>query len=163
MQQALIEAKAAYDCGEVPVGAVLVYEGEIIARGRNRMIELNDPSAHAEILTLREAGSALSNYRLLDTTLYVTLEPCLMCFGALVHARIGRLVFAATDPKTGVCGSACEARDFPFLNHQFEIESGIMAEESSQLLKQFFKEKRNESSSHFYRSCRLKGQKSDLR
>ena len=152
MQHALTEAQKAYECGEVPVGAVLVYEGEVIARGRNRMIELNDPSAHAEILTLREAGSVLKNYRLLDTTLYVTLEPCLMCFGALVHARIGRLVFAASDPKTGVCGSACHAKkDLSFLNHQFEIESGIMAAESSQLLKQFFKEKRNEIASHLYR------------
>ena len=151
MHHALIEAQRAYECGEVPVGAVLVHQGEIIARGRNRMIELNDPSAHAEIVTLREAGAILHNYRLLDTTLYVTLEPCLMCFSALVHARIGRLVFAAMDPKTGVCGSAFQAKDLPFLNHQFEIESGIMAEESSQLLKQFFKEKRHGSANHIHR------------
>ncbi len=145
MQAALLEAQKAYAWGEVPVGAVLVHQGEIIARGRNRMIEMRDPTAHAEILALREAGAVLQNYRLLDTTLYVTLEPCLMCFSALVHARIGRLVYAAADPKTGVCGSAFQAQDLRFYNHQFEIESGIMAEESSQLLKQFFQEKRHGS------------------
>ncbi len=142
MHYALIEAQQAYAAGEVPVGAVLMRGEEVIARGQNRMIELHDPSAHAEIMVLREAGQILQNYRLLETTLYVTLEPCLMCFSALVHARIGRLVFAAADPKTGVCGSAFQARELSFFNHRFEIESGIMAAESSALLKQFFREKR---------------------
>ncbi len=145
MHEALAEAQKAYACGEVPVGAVLTLGDQIIGRGRNRMIELNDPTAHAEILAVREAGVGLQNYRLLDTTLYVTLEPCLMCFSALVHARIGKLVFAARDPKTGVCGSVLQAQELAFLNHRFEIESGIMAAEASALLKQFFRERRHGS------------------
>ena len=143
MCYALMEAEKAYQSGEVPVGAVLVQGDKVIASGRNQMIELNDPTAHAEITTLRAAGLALQNYRLLDTTLYVTLEPCLMCFSALIHARIGRLVFAASDPKTGVCGSVFHAQNLDFFNHRFEIESGIMAKEASALLKQFFREKRH--------------------
>jgi tRNA(adenine34) deaminase len=145
MHYALIEARKAYSSGEVPVGAVLMRGDEVIACGRNQMIELHDPTAHAEIMVLRAAGSALQNYRLLDTTLYVTLEPCLMCFSALVHARIGRLVFATEDPKTGVCGSVFQAQDLAFFNHRFEIQSGIMAVEASSLLKQFFREKRHGS------------------
>ena len=142
MAEALKEAHLAAYEDEVPVGAVLVHKGEIIARAHNQTITLNDPSAHAEILALRQAGTALANYRLLNTTLYVTLEPCLMCFGALVHARIDRLVFATPDPKTGVCGSKLDAQGLPISNHRFTIESGILAEESAALLSRFFQVRR---------------------
>lgn len=142
MQGALEEALKAEAKGEVPVGAVLVLNNEIIARAHNETILRHDPSAHAEILALREAGKSLQNYRLLDATLYVTLEPCLMCFSALVHARIQRLVFGAFDPKTGVCGSRFDAQSLEFFNHQFAIEGGVLSDDCGKMLQGFFKKRR---------------------
>lgn len=143
MTLALEEAQLAKVEGEVPVGAVLGLGGKVIARARNQMIGRHDPTAHAEVLALRAAGSTLGNYRLPGATLYVTLEPCLMCFSGLIHARIARLVFGARDPKTGVCGSQLEARDLSLFNHRFDIEAGVMAQECGQILSQFFKERRS--------------------
>lgn len=142
MQQALLQARQAEINNEVPVGAVLVFADEIIASAHNETVIRHDPSAHAEMLVLRAAGQRLQNYRLLDTTLYVTLEPCLMCFSAMVHARIGRLVFGAFDPKTGVCGSRFQAKNLDFFNHQFAVEGGVLAEPCSLLLQNFFQQRR---------------------
>ena len=143
MHAALAEAEVAAGSGEVPVGAVVVAGGEIIARGHNRSEADNDPSAHAEIVALREAARRAGNYRLTDATLYVTLEPCAMCMGALVQARIARLVFGAYDPKAGAAGSAIDLADSPSFNHRFEINGGVLAEECGAVLKAFFKSKRN--------------------
>ncbi|RUO42999.1 tRNA adenosine(34) deaminase TadA [Aliidiomarina taiwanensis] len=142
MQQAMAEAQAAEAIGEVPVGAVAVYQGEIIARGHNRVITDLDPSAHAEMVTLRAAAKALGNYRLGDVTLYVTLEPCSMCAGLLVHSRIQRLVFAARDPKAGAAGSVLSITQHPKLNHQVDITEGLFAEECSNMLSEFFRLRR---------------------
>jgi tRNA(adenine34) deaminase len=142
MLAALAEARLAAEVGEVPVGAVVVTGGEIVARGHNRSETDNDPSAHAEIVALREAARNRGNYRLTDATLYVTLEPCAMCMGALVQARIGRLVFGAYDPKAGAAGSAIDLSDSPSFNHRFEINGGVLAEECGAVLKAFFKSKR---------------------
>lgn len=142
MQAALELAQHAQDCGEVPVGAVVVQHGIIVGRGYNRPISATDPTAHAEIMAMRDAGNHLSNYRLLDCTLYVTLEPCAMCIGAIFHARIQRLVYAATDPKTGACGSVINLPAETRLNHHLQVTSGMMACEASMLLKQFFAQKR---------------------
>jgi tRNA(adenine34) deaminase len=142
MRAALAEAEAAAESGEVPVGAVVVAGGAIIARGHNRSETDNDPSAHAEIVALREAARTTGNYRLTDATLYVTLEPCAMCMGALVQARIERLVFGAYDPKAGAAGSAIDLSDSPSFNHRFEINGGVMAEECGSLLKSFFESRR---------------------
>lgn len=142
MREALAEAEAAADSGEVPVGAVVVAGGEIIARGHNRSETDNDPSAHAEIVALREAALRTGNYRLTDATLYVTLEPCAMCMGALVQARIERLVFGAYDPKAGAAGSAIDLSDSPSFNHRFEINGGVLAEECGSVLKAFFESRR---------------------
>ncbi len=142
MQAALAEARLAADAGEVPIGAVMVYNGEIIARGQNSVIRDNDPTAHAEIVALREAAVALGNYRLNGCTLYVTLEPCAMCAGAMIHGRIDRLVFAAADPKAGAAGSVLAVLNHPQLNHQIEVEQGILAAESADLLRNFFRERR---------------------
>lgn len=142
MQVALALAKQAQESGEVPVGAVVVRNGIIVGRGYNRPIAATDPSAHAEIMALRDAGSYLANYRLLDCTLYVTLEPCVMCVGAIFHARIRRLVYAATDPKTGACGSIVDLPAETRLNHHLQVDAGIMAPEAGVLLKQFFAQKR---------------------
>ena len=142
MHDALAEAQKAYECGEVPVGAVLMLGDQVIARGRNQMIELNDPSAHAEVMTLRAAGGVLQNYRLLETTLYVTLEPCAMCAGAIQHARIARLVWGAKDPKTGACGSVVDLFSQPLLNHHAQVVSEVMAPESAALLQGFFAQRR---------------------
>ena len=142
MSLALEEARLAEAEGEVPVGAVLVLDGQVIAQAHNQMIGRHDPTAHAEGLALRAAGAALRNYRLLGASLYVTLEPCLMCFTGLVHARIARLVFGAKDPKTGVCGSQLSAQDFTLFNHQFEIEGGVLGQECGRMLSQFFKARR---------------------
>ena len=142
MRAALAEAEAAAEAGEVPVGAVVVVGGEIIARGHNRSETDNDPSAHAEIVALRAAASAEGNYRLTNATLYVTLEPCAMCMGALVQARIERLVFGAYDPKAGAAGSAIDLSDSPSFNHRFEINGGVLAEECGAVLKTFFESKR---------------------
>jgi tRNA(adenine34) deaminase len=143
MQAALSEARAAADAGEVPIGAVVVREGAIVARGQNRVLRDVDPTAHAEIVALRAAAYELGNYRLNGCTLYVTLEPCAMCAGAMIHARVDRLVFAAADPKAGACGSVLEVLNHQRLNHQMRVEQGIMADESAELLRGFFRERRS--------------------
>lgn len=143
MQVALDLAREAQICGEVPVGAIVVHQGMVIGQGYNRPIGHDDPTAHAEIIALREAAKFLQNYRLSGCTLYVTLEPCTMCLGAMFHARIGRLVYAATDPKTGACGSVIDLPAEGRLNHHMQVTAGIMAEESSMLLKQFFVQRRS--------------------
>ena len=142
MQAALAEARKAADAGEVPIGAVMVFAGEIIARGQNSVIRGNDPTAHAEIIALRESALALGNYRLNGCTLYVTLEPCAMCAGAMIHARIDRLVYAAADPKAGAAGSVLAVLNHPQLNHQLQVEQGILADQSAELLRSFFRERR---------------------
>ena len=142
MQQALDQAKLAAIAGEVPVGAVLVRDGKIIAQGFNQPIGNSDPSAHAEMMTLRAAAQAESNYRLPGTTLYVTLEPCTMCAGAMLHARVDRVVFGASDPKTGAAGSVLNVFSEKQINHQTQVEGGIMGEECGQVLRDFFKERR---------------------
>jgi tRNA(adenine34) deaminase len=142
MQAALREAQAAGQAGEIPVGAVLVADGEVVATGQNRSIRDRDPSAHAEIVALRAAGEALGNYRLPGTTLYVTLEPCAMCMGALVQARVWRLVFGAYDPKAGAAGSAIDLSDSQAFNHRFEIMGGVLAAESGRVLQEFFDARR---------------------
>ena len=143
MQQALVLARAAGGQGEVPVGAVLVAEdGDLLAESGNRSIATNDPTGHAEICVLRAAGRKLGNYRLPGSTLYVTLEPCPMCAGALVHARIARIVFGAADPRAGACGSVFDLVRSAELNHQIEVSQGLLAEESGKLLKDFFIERR---------------------
>jgi tRNA(adenine34) deaminase len=143
MRAALDCAREAYARGEVPVGAVLADpSGVIVARAANAPIASHDPTAHAEILALRAAGRTLGNYRMLGCTLYVTLEPCAMCVGALVHARIARLVFAAPDPKSGACGSALDLTTSGAFNHRFEVDRGVLQEESAAVLKKFFAERR---------------------
>jgi tRNA(adenine34) deaminase len=146
LRAAIAEAQAAEADGEVPVGAVIVYAGEIIARGQNRVLRDHDPTAHAEIVALRAAGLALSNYRLNDCTLYVTLEPCAMCAGAILHARIARLVYAAPDPKAGACGSVLSVMNHPQLNHKVEVVAGLLADECGTLLQKFFRARRNNGS-----------------
>jgi tRNA(adenine34) deaminase len=143
MRTALAEAELAAGSGEVPVGAVVVVGGKVVATGHNRSETDNDPSAHAEIVALRAAAKALGNYRLNNATLYVTLEPCAMCMGAMVQARIGRLVFGAYDPKAGAAGSAIDLSDSPSFNHRFEINGGVLAEECGAVLKAFFESRRN--------------------
>ena len=142
MQAALAEAQKAAAEGEVPIGAVVVYGGEVIARGQNRLLRNVDPTAHAEIIVLREAAKVRGNYRLNGCTLYVTLEPCAMCAGAMIHARLDRLVFAAADPKAGACGSVLSVLNHPQLNHQMQVEQGILADEAGDLLRSFFRERR---------------------
>jgi len=142
MQTALELAQQAQDQGEVPVGAVVVQNDAIIGYGYNRPISAADPTAHAEIMAMRAAGSHLGNYRLLGCTLYVTLEPCAMCIGAIFHARIRHLVYAAADPKTGTCGSVIDLPAETRLNHHLQVTAGIMAPEASALLKQFFAQRR---------------------
>ena len=142
MRIAIDEAKLAMDKNEVPVGAVLVKNDTLIAQAHNKPITKNDPTAHAEIQLLRKAGEQQKNYRLPESTLYVTLEPCTMCFGAMVHARIDRIVYGASDPKTGVCGSRMNLNEENFFNHKISITSGILEKESSELLKLFFKSRR---------------------
>jgi len=142
MLHALTLADKAEAAGEVTVGAVIVYENKIIGEGWNQPIQNHDPSAHAEIMALRAAAENLGNYRLNDCDIYVTLEPCMMCAGAIVHARIKRLVFGAYDPKTGVAGSVDNCFIKPFINHQVAITDGILESECSQKLKNFFKTRR---------------------
>ncbi len=141
MEQALTLAQHAQEQGEVPVGAILVLDDEIIGKGWNQPISSNDPTAHAEIIALREGATKLKNYRLLNTTLYVTLEPCAMCIGAMIHARIKRLVFGAHDPKTGAVESIFNLLDTK-LNHQINYQGGVLADESSELLRRFFRHRR---------------------
>lgn len=142
MRAALEQATIAERLGEVPVGAVIVRNDTIVGRGYNRPISSQDPTAHAEVMALRDAGQLLRNYRLLNCTLYVTLEPCLMCIGALFHARVERLVYAAPDPKTGVCGSVINLPGNTQLNHHLQVHNGVLAEEASWQLKRFFAERR---------------------
>ncbi len=142
MQQAFQLAKKSEGQGEVPVGAIIVYQNEIIGKGWNQPILLHDPTAHAEIIALREAGRKMHNYRLLGSTMYVTLEPCAMCAGAIVQARISRLVYAVEDKKTGACGSVFNIVQTEELNHSVEITKGILERECQTLIKIFFKEKR---------------------
>jgi len=144
MRHALQLAQRAWDEGEVPVGAVLVHEGRVIGEGWNRPIGHHDPTAHAEMMAIRQGGKVIENYRLLDTTLYVTLEPCVMCAGAMVHGRIGRLVFGARDAKTGAAGSLLDVLRHPGMNHQVQIEQGILAEDCAALLSDFFRQRRAE-------------------
>jgi tRNA(adenine34) deaminase len=142
MQAALDEARGAAQRGEVPIGAVIVHDGRIIARAGNRTITGCDPTAHAEIVALRSAAQQLKNYRLLDATLYVTIEPCSMCAGAMIQARIARLVYGADDAKGGAVRSCFSILDHPQLNHRVEVASGILADESATLLKEFFAPRR---------------------
>jgi tRNA(adenine34) deaminase len=142
IQLALDEAIAAGQAGEVPVGAVIVFDDRVVATAQNRVLRDSDPTAHAEVLALRTAGQALGNYRLNGCTLYVTLEPCSMCAGALVHARVDRVVYATADPKAGAAGSVLNVINHPRLNHQMDLDSGLLAKESSELLKAFFRERR---------------------
>jgi len=144
MQAALIEARRAWDMDEVPVGAVVVDPaGEIIGRGCNQPIASRDPTAHAEIVALRQAAATLGNYRLPGCVMYVTIEPCIMCFGALLQARIGRLVFGAADPKGGACVSLYRLPDDERLNHRIEVVGGVVEAECRNLLQDFFRQKRN--------------------
>ena len=142
MQQALALASLAANNGEVPVGAIVVKDGEIIGRGSNAPISLNDPTAHAEIQAMRQAAISLGNYRLIDCTLYVTLEPCAMCAGAIQHARFKRLVYGARDPKTGACGSVIDLMGETKLNHHAEVTGGVLAEQCGALLTNFFRSRR---------------------
>lgn len=142
MREALAEARAAGEAGEVPIGAVAVAAGEIVARGQNRVLRDCDPTAHAEIVALRLAARATGNYRLTDFELYVTLEPCAMCAGAMIHARLGRLVYGAADPKAGAAGSVLGVLNHPRLNHRMAVAAGVLAEECGELLRGFFRERR---------------------
>ena len=142
MQHALALARCADADGEVPVGAVVVREGQLLGEGWNRPIADSDPTAHAEIVALRTAARAVGNYRLPGATLYVTLEPCLMCTGAMVHARVERLVFGASDPKRGAAGGLFDAFDIPGLNHRVAVEGGVLAAECAELLQAFFRRRR---------------------
>lgn len=142
MQAAVNEARAAAAAGEVPIGAVVVTGGEIVAHGQNRVLRDVDPTAHAEIIAMRTAAKAIGNYRLIDCELFVTLEPCAMCAGAMIHARLGRLVYGAADPKAGAAGSVLEVLNHPRLNHQTIVTSGVLAEDCGALLREFFRERR---------------------
>ena len=142
MQQALSQAQNAWALNEVPVGALVVKDGQILATGFNQPIGTHDPTAHAEIMALRAAAAILGNYRLPGCTLYVTLEPCAMCAGAMMHARLARVVFGASDPKTGACGSIVNLFEQSKLNHHTEVVGGVLADECGRLLKDFFTERR---------------------
>ncbi|MBA0035458.1 tRNA adenosine(34) deaminase TadA [Pantoea sp. BIGb0393] len=144
MRYALELAKRAWEQGEVPVGAVLVQGDKVIGEGWNRPIGQHDPTAHAEIMALRQGGKVLENYRLLDTTLYVTLEPCVMCAGAMVHSRITRLVYGAKDEKTGAAGSLLDVIGHPGMNHQIQIDCGVLAEQCAGMLSDFFRMRREQ-------------------
>jgi len=142
MRAALAEAARARDAGEVPIGAVVAIDGEIVGRGYNQPIASSDPTAHAEIVALREAARRVGNYRLTGATVYVTVEPCLMCVGALVHARIGTLVYGAAEPKSGAVVSSVRAGELPGLNHRFAIVCGVLEEECRALVQAFFRDRR---------------------
>lgn len=142
MREALAEARKAADEGEVPIGAIVVAEGKVVGRGRNARERLRDPTAHAEMLALQEASRALGRWRLAGATLYATLEPCPMCAGALVNARIDRLVYAVADPKAGAAGTLFDVPRDPRLNHRLQVESGVLAGECGDLLRSFFKDRR---------------------
>jgi tRNA(adenine34) deaminase len=142
MREAIAEATASASAGEVPIGAVIVHNGEIVGRGQNRVLRDLDPAAHAEIVAMRAAAQALKNYRLTGCELYVTLEPCAMCAGAMIHARLTRLIYAADDPKAGAAGSVLEVVNHPRLNHQMAVESGVLGDEAGILLREFFRQRR---------------------
>jgi tRNA(adenine34) deaminase len=142
MQEALAEARAAAAAGEVPVGAVIVVDGAIVGRGGNQPVGSHDPTAHAEVIALRDAARRVGNYRLTGATMYVTVEPCLMCVGALVHARIETLVFGAPEPKAGAVESTQRAHEHPALNHRLHVVSGVMAAESREVMRRFFEKLR---------------------
>ncbi len=144
MEEALRTAQRALEAGEVPVGAVVVHAGEIVGRGWNRNLTDSDPTAHAEIIALRQAGANLGNHRLEDCELFVTIEPCPMCAGALVHARVKRVVYGADDPKAGAIHSVMEVLNHPRLNHQTEVRGGVLAGRSAELLQSFFRNRRAE-------------------
>ena len=142
MEEALRAAQRAHEAGDVPVGAIVVHDGQIVSRGWNRNLADSDPTAHAEIIALREAGKNLGNHRLGDCELFVTIEPCAMCAGALVHARLKRLVYGADDPKAGAVRSVMQVLNHPSLNHQMEVRSGVLAGRSAELLQEFFRNRR---------------------
>lgn len=142
MQMALEEARRGLASGEVPIGAVIVVDGQVVARAFNQPISTSDPTAHAEMLVLRDAGKASANYRLTDATVYVTLEPCLMCVGALVHARVCEVVYGAPEPKTGALVSAIRGLELGGLNHRFAVTGGVMEEECREIIQAFFKDRR---------------------
>jgi len=147
MRAAIEQAELARTSGEVPVGAVLVVDGEIVGRGYNQPISAHDPTAHAEVMALRDAGLHLANYRLPNSTLYVTLEPCVMCCGAIMHARVERVVFSARDPKTGAAGSVINLFSEPRLNHHAKVEGGVLADECGAMLSRFFADRRAKAKS----------------
>ena len=142
MRAALDEARRARDAGEVPIGAVVVLDGQVVGRGFNQPISAADPTAHAEIVAMRAAARALGNYRLTGATMYVTIEPCLMCVGAMVHARVGTLVFGAPEPKAGAIVSSCRAHELPALNHRIEVVGGVLEDECRAVIQEFFKTRR---------------------
>lgn len=144
LRLAMEEAEAAAEAGEVPVGAVLVGAGVVLGRGQNRVLRDSDPTAHAEIVAMRQAAQASGNYRLTGCILYTTLEPCSMCAGAMIHARLGRLVYGADDPKAGAAGSVVIVLNHPRLNHQVEITRGVLADECGTLLRGFFRDRRGQ-------------------
>jgi tRNA(adenine34) deaminase len=145
MRAALEEARKGFDTGEVPVGAVVVLDGDVVGRGFNQPIGSHDPTSHAEIVAIRAAARALGNYRLVGTTLYVTIEPCLMCVGAMVHARVGTLVFGALEPKSGAIESAVRAHESPGLNHAFDVVPGVLADDCREIIQQFFRDRRQKT------------------
>ena len=143
MKLALVESEKSLYKNEVPVGSIIIYENKIIGKGHNRPISKNDPTSHAEIEAIKDAAKTIKNYRLTGSIMYVTLEPCAMCYGAIIHARISRLVFGAYDPKTGVCGSSIKLHEQECFNHAPEIIGGVMEEDCSSMLKDFFRDLRN--------------------
>lgn len=145
IQAALREAQAAANAGEVPIGAIAVIDGKMVGRGQNRVLRDLDPTAHAELVAMREAARAVGNYRLADCELFVTLEPCAMCAGAMIHARLKRLVYGARDPKAGAAGSVLEVLNNPRLNHQMEVTAGVLEEDCGELLREFFRQRRAET------------------
>ena len=142
LQAAIEEARQGLAEGGIPIGSVVVHQGKIIGRGQNSLLRNVDPTAHAEIIAMRDAAKAIGNHRLLGCTLFVTLEPCAMCAGAMIHARLARLVYATSDPKAGACGSVLAVLNHPQLNHQMKVEQGIEAEAAAEILRAFFREKR---------------------
>ncbi len=157
MREALRQAELASAAGEVPVGAVIVRNGEVIARGYNQPVSTHDPTAHAEIVALRQAAKACGNYRLPDCEMYVTLEPCVMCVGAIMHARLKRIVFGVNDPKTGACGSAVDLVSDASLNHHAEVAGNVMADDSVAILRQFFSARRAQAKARKLREKTLAG------
>ncbi|SDS98526.1 tRNA(Arg) A34 adenosine deaminase TadA [Halopseudomonas sabulinigri] len=155
MRLALAEAQRAAELGEVPVGAVLVRNGEVIGRGFNQPISSQDPSAHAEMVAIRQAAAAAENYRLPGTTLYVTLEPCTMCAGLLIHSRIGRLVYGAQEPRSGAVISRSQVLEQSWMNHRMQVEGGVLAQEAGELLSSFFRQRRKKDDSSSAMSGKL--------